>query len=185
MYYATEESPAPINSCLNVMVWSPPPFGLGRNGCWPSRGSPLSQEFPLHKPLFFSFLALALYSPPCPLLHLSFYLNLSGRSGRKCLLSLPGLSGYNGSTDTRFSRVTTRLISWPDRERYLCPLQSLVVSLLLCIVPTLLFFRTGGVLSHLNSLTHRLPRFPPRNLSPLSRSVCSLSSFAATDTAYC
>ena len=31
--------------------------------------------------------------------------------------------------DTRFSRETTRLISWPDEERYSCPLQSLLVSL--------------------------------------------------------
>ena len=33
--------PAPINSRLNVVVRSPTPFGLGRNGCWPSRGSQL------------------------------------------------------------------------------------------------------------------------------------------------
>ena len=39
-------------------------------------------------PLLFSFyLTLVLFSPLCPLLHLSFYLNLSGKSGRNCLLS--------------------------------------------------------------------------------------------------
>ena len=27
---------APINYRINVMVRSPTPFGLGRNGCWPS-----------------------------------------------------------------------------------------------------------------------------------------------------
>ena len=32
---------APINSRLNVVVRSLAPFGLGRNGCWPSRGSQL------------------------------------------------------------------------------------------------------------------------------------------------
>ena len=32
---------APINSRLNVVVRSPTLFGLGRNGCWPSRGSQL------------------------------------------------------------------------------------------------------------------------------------------------
>ena len=37
--------------------------------------------------LFF-YLTLVLFSPPCPLLHLSFYLKLSGRFGRSCLLSL-------------------------------------------------------------------------------------------------
>ena len=66
----------------------------------------------------------------CPLLHLSFYFNLSGRSGTNCLLSPPVLSDYNGSPDTRLSWGTTRLMSWPDGERYSRSLQSLVVSLL-------------------------------------------------------
>ena len=39
-------SPTPINSCLNVVVRSPTPFGLGRNGCWPCRGSQLPQALP-------------------------------------------------------------------------------------------------------------------------------------------
>ena len=39
-------SPAPINSRLNVVVHSPAPFGLGRNGCWPSRGSQLPGALP-------------------------------------------------------------------------------------------------------------------------------------------
>ena len=59
-------------------------------------------------------------------------------------------------------------MSWPDGERYLFPQQSpyssLVVSLLLSLVSTILFSWTGGILSHLNSLKHRFPRFPPRNL---------------------
>ena len=59
---------------------------------------------------------------------LSSYLKLCGISGRNCLLFL--LSDYNGSLDTRFSRGTIRLMSWPDGERYLRPPQSLVVSLL-------------------------------------------------------
>ena len=32
------------------------------------------------------------------------------------------------------------------------------------LVSTLVLSRTGGVLSHRSSLTHRFPRFPPRNL---------------------
>ena len=87
--------------------------------------------------LFSSCLTLALSSPPCPLLHLSSHLKLCGRSGRNCLLSPPVLLGYNGSPDTHFSRGTTRLMSWPDGERYLRPPQSLVVSLLLSFVYTL------------------------------------------------
>ena len=61
-------------------------------------------------PLFFYYLTLVLSSPLCLLLHISFCLKLSGRSGRNCLLS-PVLSGCNGSPDTRFSRVTTQLMS--------------------------------------------------------------------------
>ena len=64
---------------------------------------------------------------------LSSYLKLYGRSGRNCLLS-PVLSDYNWFPDTRFSRGTTRLMSWPDGERYLRPPQSLVVSLLLPLI---------------------------------------------------
>ena len=37
---------APINSRLNVVVRSPAPFGLGRNGCWPSRESQLPRALP-------------------------------------------------------------------------------------------------------------------------------------------
>ena len=34
---------APINSRLKVVLRHPTPFGLGRNGCWTSRGSQLPQ----------------------------------------------------------------------------------------------------------------------------------------------
>ena len=112
-------------------------------------------------------------------------LKLCGRSGRNCFLSPSVLSGYNGSPDPRFSRGTTRLMSWPDEERCLRPLQPLVVSLLLSIVSTLAFSRTGGVLSHRSSLTHRFPRFPPRNLCSLVMLTVSSLVFAATDTTFC
>ena len=42
----------------------------------------------------------------------------------------PVLLDYNESPDTRFSRGTTRPMSWLDGVRYLRPPQSLVVSLL-------------------------------------------------------
>ena len=131
--------------------------------------------------LFFSCLTLVLSSPPCPLLHLSCYLNLCGRSGRNCPLSPPVLSGYNGSLDTRFSRGTTQLMSLPDGERCLRPPQSLVVSLLLC---TLVFSRTGGVLYPQSILTHRFPQFPLRNLCSLVMLAVSSLVFAAMDTAF-
>ena len=37
---------APTNSHLKVVVQSPTPFGLGRNGCWPFWGSHLPQALP-------------------------------------------------------------------------------------------------------------------------------------------
>ena len=134
--------------------------------------------------LFFSCLTLVLSTPPCPLLHLSSHPKLCGRSGRNCLLSPPVLLDYNGSPDTRFSRGTTRLMTWPDGERYLHPPQSLVVSLLLSLVSTLVFSRTGGVLSLPNILTHRFPRFPPRNLCSLVMLAVFSLVFAAMDTAF-
>ena len=121
--------------------------------------------------LFSSCLTLVLSSPPC-LLHFSSYLKLCGRSGRNCFLSPPVLLDYNGSPDTRFYRGTTRPISLPDGERYLRPPQSVVVCLLLSLVSTLVSSRTGGVLSHRSSSTHRFPQFPPRSLC----SPCPLSS---------
>ena len=130
------------------------------------------------------YLTLVLSSPPCPLLHLSSYLKLYGRSGRNCLLSPPVLSGYNGSPDTRFSRGTTRLMSLPDRVRYLHPPQSLVVSLLLSLVNTLVLSRTGGVLSLPSILTHKFPRFPLTNLCSLVMLAVSSLVFAAMDTAF-
>ena len=76
--------------------------------------------------LFSYYLTLVLFSPVCPFLHFSFYFNLSGTSGRNCFLYPPVLSGYNGSPDIRFYRETTRLMSWPDGERYLYTLCTLL-----------------------------------------------------------
>ena len=135
--------------------------------------------------LFSFYLTTALVSAPCPLLYLFFYLKRSGRSGRNCSLSPPVLSGYNGSPDTRFSWETTRLISWPYGERYLHPLQPLVVSLVLSLVSTLLFTQTGGFVFHLNSSTHRFSQFPPRNLYSFVTLVVFSFLFAATDTFNC
>ena len=134
--------------------------------------------------LFFSCLTLVLSSPPCPLLHLSCYLKLCGRSGRNCPSPLPVPSGYNGSPDSRFSRGTIQPMSWPDGERCLRPPQSLVVSLLLSLVSTLVLSRTGGVLSLQSILTHRFPQFPLRNLCSLVMLAVSSLVFAAMDTAF-
>ena len=78
------------------------------------------QDFPL-KPAPFSKLFAGFGSTNKSatfflLLCLYLYLKLSGRYGRNGLLSLPILSGCNGSPNTCFSRGTTRLISWSNRE---------------------------------------------------------------------
>ena len=134
--------------------------------------------------LFSSCLTLVLSSPPCPLLHLSSYLKLCGKSGRNCLLFPPVLSGYNASPDTCFSRETTRLMSWPDGKRYLCPPQSLVASLFLSLVSTLVLSRTGGVLSLRSILTHRIHRFPPKTLCSLVMLAVPSLVYAAADTSF-
>ena len=162
---------------VQVFLLKPAPFCMLFAGL----GSTIKSAISL---LFSYYLTPVLSSPPCPLLHLSIYLKLCGRSGRNCLLSPPVLSDYNGSLNTRFSRGTTRLMSWPDGERYLRLPQSLVVSLLLSLISTLVLSQTGCVLSHLNFSTHRFPRFPPRNLCSLIMPAVSPLVFAATDTAF-
>ena len=72
--------------------------------------------------------ATSLLSPPSPLLHLSFYFNLSDRCGRNCVVSHPVLLGHNGFPDTYFPQGKMQLMSWADGECYLCALQSHVVS---------------------------------------------------------
>ena len=78
---------------------------------------------PTSLPFLFSYLTLVLSSPS------SFLLSDTLWQIWQKLSSLLFLSDYNGSPDTPFFRRTTRLISWPDGERYLRPLQFLVVSL--------------------------------------------------------
>ena len=56
---------------------------------------------------------------------------------------------------------------------------------ILSLVSTLVFSRTGGVLSRLNFLTHRLPRFPPRNLCFLVTLAVFFLNYAGTNTAFC
>ena len=126
--------------------------------------------------LFSPYLTCVLSSPLCPILHLSFYLQLCARSGRNYLLFSPVLSGYNEPPDTHFFWGTMRLMSWPDKERYSCPLKSLVVTLLLFLDLLLSFLGLGvycliEIYLHTGSLD-----FHRETCAPSSRSLCSLSS---------
>ena len=91
--------------------------------------------------LLFFYLTLVLSLPPCPLLYVSSYFKLCGRFGRNFLVSPPVLSGYNGSPDTRFFRGTTRLMSWPDWERFFAP------SAIPCSLSRLIFRISSSLLS--------------------------------------
>ena len=82
-----------------------------------------------------------------------------------CSIRLQWVPGHRG---------TTRLTSLPDGERCLRPPQSLEVSLLLSVVSTLVFSRTGGVLSFPNILT-QVPSISTEELVLPRHARCDLS----------
>ena len=115
-----------------VVLKQPFPFRQAQYVWFPLKPMPFCKltagsAAPTSLALLFPSLILALSLPLCPLLRLSLYLKLFGRSGRSCLLSPPLLSGYNGSPGTHFSRETKRLMSRLDGYRYSYPLQSLAL----------------------------------------------------------
>ena len=125
------------------------------------------------------FVLATLSSPPSFLLSQTLWqIRQELSSLSSCSIRLQWVPGHS------FLLGTTWLMSLPDGERYLCPLQSLVVSLLLSLVSTLVFSQTGGVLSLQNILTHRFPRFPLRNLCSLVMLAVFSLVYAATDTAF-
>ena len=66
-------------------------------------------------------------------------------------------------------------MSWPYEEHCTCPLQSLVSSLLLSFISTVVFSRTGDVLSHLNSSTPQAPSVFTEELVLPRHARCVLS----------
>ena len=139
--------------------------------------------------LFSSCLTLVLSSPPCPFLLSQTLWQIWQELSSLSSIYLSGyngltLSDYNESLDTRFSRGTTRLMGWPDGGATCAPSNSLW-SLSSYFSYPLFVSRTGGVLSHRSSLTHRFPRFPPTNLCSVVMLAVSSLVFAATDTAFC
>ena len=132
--------------------------------------------------LFFSCLTLVLSLPPCPLLHLSCYLKLCGRSGRNCLLS---------SCSIRLQWVPEHLFlpgnNMSDelaRRGVLLVLFAIIVVFLLLFHIRSCFAWTGDVLFHRSFLTHRFPRFPLRNLYSLIMLAVSSLVIVAMITAF-
>ena len=85
-----------------------------------------------------------------------------------CSIRLQWVRGHS------FLRGTTGLISWPDGEHYSRPQPSRVVPVLLSLVSTLVFSRTGSVLSHLNS-SSQIPSFSTEELVLPRHGRCDLS----------
>ena len=75
-------------------------------------------------------------------------------------------------------------MNWPGGVRYSCSLQSLVIFFFLPHLSTLLFSRTGGVLFHLDSSTHKFPGFPLKNLYSLVIACCALSRPCCNEHSY-
>ena len=98
LFYLAKAAPA----------YLPTAFSVALRPLFPFQQAQCVQVFPLKLEPFRTIFA-----------GLSFYVKLSGTSDRNYLFSPSVLSGYNGSPGTRFSRVTTRLMSWPHGERNL------------------------------------------------------------------
>ena len=139
--------------------------------------SPAPTSLPL---LFSSYLTLALSSPPCPLLHLSFYLNLLQElSSLSCSIRLQWVPGHS------FLPCNDSADELARRGALLVPT---AISCSLSPLISRIHFSVFSDWKHTVSskiLAHRLPRFPPRNLCSLFTLAVSFLVYAATDTVFC
>ena len=101
--------------CLFLLAKAALTYSVALRPLFPFQQTQYAQVFSLNTALFCKLFVLVSAAPTSlpflfSYLTLALYLNLSDRN---CLLS-PVLSSYKGSTNTRFSRGTTRLMSWSN-----------------------------------------------------------------------
>ena len=96
LFLLARAAPAYLPTALSVALWPLVPFEQAQYAqVFPLKPAPFCTLFAgigssnksTTSVLFFSYLTLAMSSPPRPLIHFSLYRNLSSRSGRNCLLS--------------------------------------------------------------------------------------------------